>query len=83
MRRSPENLGEDLRLLYVARKLKHALRVEQLLTEAGLDYVVEAEEYSAGTLFPRIRVGAFFYVSPASDSDARDVLRRGGFNPES
>jgi hypothetical protein len=41
--------------------------VEQLLTEAGVDYVVEAEEYSAGTLFPRMRVGAFFYVSPASD----------------
>jgi hypothetical protein len=60
----------------VARKLKHALRLKQLLTEAELDYVVEAEEYSAGAIFPRMRVGAFFYVSPASDSVARCATSR-------
>ena len=31
--------------------------------------------------FRRVRVGAFFYVAPDTDSAARDVLRRGGFTP--
>ena len=65
MRRTPEHFGEqDLSLIYVARKLKHALRLEQLLTDAGLDYLVESDEYSTGTIFRRLRVGAFFYVAP-------------------
>jgi len=84
MRRPPEAFDEqDLTLLHVARKLRDALRLEQLLTDAGIDYVVESDEYSAGTLFPRMRVGAFFYVSSASYGDASDVLRRGGFTPAS
>lgn len=82
MRRRPEHFGEqELSLLYVAQKLKHALRLEQLLTEAGIDYLVESDEYSVGTLFPRLRVGAFFYIAPDNDSAARDVLRLGGFRP--
>ena len=82
MRREPEHFGEqELSLVYVAQKLKHALRVEQLLTDAGLDYLVESDEYAVGILFRRVRVGAFFYVPPGTDSAARDVLRRGGFTP--
>ena len=58
MRRGPEHFGEtELSLLYVAQKLKHALRLEQLLTDAGLDYLVETDEYSVGILFRRVRVG--------------------------
>jgi len=82
MRREPEYFGEqELSLVFVARKLKHAIRLEELLTAAGLDYLVETDEYAVGTLFRRVRVGAFFYVPPATDSAARDVLRRGGFTP--
>jgi hypothetical protein len=82
MRREPEHFGEqELTLLCVAQKLRHALRLEQLLTDAGLDYLVESDEYSSGTIFRRVRVGAFFYVAPDNDSAARDVLRRGGFTP--
>jgi hypothetical protein len=82
MRRGPEHFGEqELSLLYVAQKLKHALRLEQLLTDAGLDYLVETDEYSVGTLFRRVRVGAFFYVAPDNEGAAREVLRRGGFRP--
>jgi hypothetical protein len=82
MRREPEHFGEqELSLLYVAQKLKHALRLEQLLTDAGLDYVVESDEYAVGLLFRRVRVGAFFYVAPDHAGAAREVLRRGGFTP--
>ena len=82
MRREPEYFGEqELSLVFVARKLKHAIRLEELLTAAGLDYLVEPEEYSVGMLFRRVRVGAFFYVAPDHDQPARDVMRREGFTP--
>jgi hypothetical protein len=82
MRREAEHFGEqELSLLYVAQKLKHALRLEQLLTDAGLDYLVEPDEFAVGLLFRRVRVGAFFYVAPDNAAAAREVLRRGGFTP--
>ena len=82
MRRDPDYFGElELNLIYVAKKLKHALRLERLLTDAGLDYLVESDQYSGGIIFPRSRVGAFFYVSPDNEGAARDVVRGGGFTP--
>ena len=83
MRREPEHFGDqELGLIHVAGKLKDALRLEQLLTAAGLDYLVEAEEYSVGVLFKRMRVGAFFYVAPPDDTAARQVLSRSGFREQ-
>jgi hypothetical protein len=80
MRKDLEDFGEaEMRLIHVARKLKEALRVEALLTSAGLDYVVEPDEYSVGTIFRRRRVGAFFYVAVDDDPPARELLRREGF----
>ena len=82
MRKDPEHFGEqELCLVYVARKLKDALRLEEFLTIRGLDYVVEADRYKAGMIFRTERVGAFFYVSPADDEAARAAMRQGGFTP--
>ena len=56
MRKEPEHFGDaEMRLIHVARKLKDALRLESVLSDAGLDYVVEADEYTAGTIFRRRR----------------------------
>jgi len=42
MRREPEYFGErDLTLIYVAKKLKEALALESVLSEAGVDYLAE------------------------------------------
>lgn len=82
MRKEPEDFGEaEMRLIHVARKLKEALRVEDVLTSAGLDYVVELDEYSVGTIFRRRRIGAFFYVAVHDDPSAHELLRREGFTP--
>ena len=82
MRKEPDDFGDvEMSLIHVARRLKEALRVEGLLTDAGLDYVVEPDEYTAGTIFRRRRIGAFFYVAAHDDASARDLLRRGGFTP--
>ena len=82
MRREPGHFGEqDLALIYVAKKLAEALRLEKLLTDAGLDYLVEPDKYSGGVIFQSERVGAFFYVAPADQAAARDRLTQSGFRP--
>ncbi|MBZ5606048.1 MAG: hypothetical protein LAO79_27455 [Acidobacteriia bacterium] len=82
MRREPDFFGEqELSLVYVAKRLKEALRLEKLLTEAGLDYLVEPDKYSGGVIFRSERVGAFFYVAPEQDVAVKEVMQRGGFRP--
>jgi hypothetical protein len=53
-------------LIYIAKKLRDATRLESVLTEAGVDYGVEADEYRGGVVFASTRIGAFFYVLPES-----------------
>ena len=82
MRREPDHFGDqDLSLIYIAKKLKEALGVETLLTDAGLDYLVEPDKYSGGLIFRSERVGAFFYVAPAYEGSAKETLQRNGFKP--
>ncbi len=73
--------GQDPTLIYIAKRLKDALRLEELLAVAGVDYGVEADEYRSGVLFRSVRAGAFFYVLPQSVDAALDVLRRHGYKP--
>jgi hypothetical protein len=81
MRREPDYFqGQELPLLFIARKLRHALDVERLLTAAGLDYLVETDLFSSGVIFRSERVGAFFYVAAGQLEAARDTLQRAGFS---
>jgi hypothetical protein len=76
MRREPDFFGEDVELVlvYVAKKLKEALAIENLFTESGLDYLVEPDTYSGGVIFRTQRTGAFFYVAPENQNVAMAVL---------
>jgi len=73
--------GIEPQLLYIAKKLRDALQLEGLLTAAGIDYGVEADQYRGGVIFRSVRAGAFFYVRPESAEAARDLLRRNGLRP--
>ena len=73
--------GKEPTLIYIAKKLKEALRLESIFTAAGLDYGVEADEYRGGVLFRSLRVGAFFYVLPESAEAAHEIMRRHGYKP--
>ena len=73
--------GKDPTLIYIAKKLKEALRLESIFTSAGLDYGVEADEYRGGVIFRSLRVGAFFYVLPECVEAAHEIMRRHGFKP--
>lgn len=75
--------GHEPTLIYIAKRLKDALRLESILTAAGLDYGVEADEYRGGVLFFRVRIGAFFYVRPEAIEAAHQIMRRNGYTPAS
>jgi len=82
MRRLDDDFaGSELALVYVAKRLKEAKRLEDLLTSAGLDYLVETDTYRGGFLFVTERVGAFFYVHPEVEEPCRDLMNRSGFKP--
>ena len=82
VRQEPDHFeGQELALVYVAKKLNDALRLEEVLTGAGFDYLVETDTYKGGVLFMSERVGAFFYVDPADDPAARAAMHRAGFEP--
>jgi vacuolar-type H+-ATPase subunit E/Vma4 len=83
VRQAPEYFDDvELELVYVAKKLKEALKVEELFTAAEIDYAVEPDTYKGGVVFQTERVGAFFYVAPASRESARLVLAQGGYKAQ-
>jgi hypothetical protein len=73
--------GQEPELVYIAKRLRDALKIEGLFDAAGLDYGVEADSYTGGIVFRSQRVGAFFYVQPDTAEAARHVLKANGFVP--
>ena len=71
--------GQDPILVYIARRLGDATRLEALLTAGGVDYGVEADHYTGGVIFRRQRVGAFIYVLPGSLEAVRQIMLRNGY----
>ncbi len=82
MRREGEFFGDrELSLIYIAKKLKEALALEELLTTAEFDYYVEPDRYRGGVVFQTERVGAFFYVDPSIEARAREYITANGYRP--
>lgn len=82
MRQPPDFFGEqDLDLLYIAKKLEDAKRLEALLDEADLDYLVEPDKYKGGVIFQSERIGAFFYVAPEAHQQACKTLALASYRP--
>lgn len=82
MRQPPEYFGEqELELIYVAKKLDDALRLEEILNQAELHYLVEPDRYKGGVIFQSERIGAFFYVAPEHSDLARGTLTGAGYKP--
>jgi hypothetical protein len=80
MRQEADFFGDrEMDLVYIAKKLQEALRLESAFTEAGVDYAVEPDKYSGGVIFRSERVGAFFYVLPEAADQARQVMLQRGF----
>ncbi len=76
MKQEPEFFGEtELDLVYIAKKLREALPLEEALSAAGIDYAIELDTYRGGLIFQTERTGAFFFVLPEKVEAAKDILR--------
>jgi hypothetical protein len=73
----PEALVEPEQV-FLARTLGQARRVEDLLTLAGVDYVVQVEAYARSFLFGTVRHGAAFYVRATQAAYCREHLMAAG-----
>ena len=83
MRREPDYFGdEELDLVYIAKRLSDAKAIEERFTAAGLDYLVEPDEYRGGFLFQTVRTGAFFYVLGSTGDATRTMLTEMGYKPQ-
>ncbi len=82
MRQAPDFFGdEELSLLYMAHRLPDALKLERLLTEAGIDHLVETGFYTGGLLMRRELTGAYFYVSDTVIEPSRALLLANRYKP--
>jgi hypothetical protein len=82
MKQDAAFFGEDrAELVYIAKRLNEAMQLESILTAAGIDYGVEADNYRGGIIFQSERVGAFFYVLPEALEATHHVMRENGFKP--
>jgi hypothetical protein len=62
----------------LARTLRDAHRIEELLTHAGVLYTVQVEAYARSFLFGGVRQGAMFYVAGAQAAYCRARLADAG-----
>jgi len=74
----PEALDDPERV-YIASTLQMALRIEEWLTMAGVDYAVQVEPYGRSLLFGTLRMGAAFYVRSGQAAYCRERLMAAGF----
>jgi len=82
MRQAPEFFEDrPLVLVYIGKRLSESKEVEEVLTEAGIDYAVEVDYYTGGVIFRRERAGAFFYIEESLLEPARQILRAKGHRP--
>jgi hypothetical protein len=82
VRQEPEYFGEEeLQLVYVAARLNEAKKLERILTERSLDYLVEPDTYTGGVVFRTERVGAFFYVRKTDLERVRETMKANNYRP--
>lgn len=70
---------QELALIYMARRLKHALAVEEIFTGNGIDYFLQTGPYLSGLLFRTSKVGVFFYTTKEDQDRACTLLTTRGF----
>ena len=82
MRQEADFFGDQVMdLLYIAKRLRDAQKLEGILDANSLDYAVETDKYQGGVVFLAERVGAFFYVLPTALEAARTLLKQNGYKP--
>ncbi len=72
--------GKDTVRVYIAARVREALRVEQRLSVLGIDYVVEIEPYQTrllGLLPVEYRGATFYVLADCAESCRRALVEAG------
>jgi hypothetical protein len=72
--------GKEVARVYIAGRLAEAKRVEQVLSENGIDYALDAEVFRTNLLgfLPSEYEGVAFYVLSGQASRCRQILHGAG-----
>jgi len=70
----------DAEQIFISGSLRMARRVEDWLTTAGVDYVVQVEPIGRSILFRTLRMGAAFYVTSGQAAYCRQELTAVGLD---
>ena len=73
----PEEL-RDPELIFIGRTVRLAVRAEERLTTAGIDYAVQIESIGRSVLFRTERMGAAIYVTAGQAAYCREQLTAAG-----
>ena len=68
-------------LIFIAKRMADAQRLEGIFTAGGIGYTVEPDHYEGGMVFRTSRIGAFFYVDPAQKEQAAAAMMEHGYVP--
>ena len=80
MRLHPDDFdGRELELIYIARAVDEAQKIEAILDERQVDYAIRVEQFRTGVIFASVRAGAFFYVLPELAPSCRAALTQLGY----
>jgi len=76
----PEDFGDQpSELVFIARRVREAERVEALLTDEGIDYALAFEDFLHGGLFGVTTLtGVGFYVLSGQAAHCRELFGRRG-----
>lgn len=77
LRNPDEFAGKDVAMVYIAGRLREAQRVEQILNEHHVDYMVDREPFEVKLfgILPTRYDGVAFYVLVGQAEFCRRVLR--------
>jgi len=82
MKHRLEEFGDqEMELVFIATKLKHAQDVEQLFDSQELEYGLEVDSFRGGLLGLSNRTGVFFYALSGQAHFCRTLLQQNGFKP--
>jgi len=68
--------GTEIARIYLAASLAEAEKVDRVLSEAGVEFAVEMEDFAAGTILAPLRRLAGYWVRMADVDGAADALER-------
>jgi hypothetical protein len=71
---------KEIARIYIAQNIKEATRIEEVLTQKGIEYAIELESYWQVTLFSSEHVGAAFYVPFGQVDCCRAMLEAAGLS---